>query len=42
MTRKEILDSAAQCVCEERDQQYGNPETSFSEIADLWGCQKDG
>ena len=38
MTRQEILDSAAQCVCGDRDQQYGGPETSFSAIADLWGC----
>lgn len=38
MNRQEILDSASQCVCGDRDQQYGSPETSFSAIADLWGC----
>lgn len=38
MTRQEILDSAAKFVCGDRDQQYGGPETSFSAIADLWGC----
>ena len=36
MTRKEILDSAAQCVCGDRDQQYGGPEESFRMIAALW------
>ena len=36
MTRKEILDAAAACVCGDRDQQYGGPETSFRMIAELW------
>lgn len=36
MTRQEILDSAAKCVCGDRDQQYGGPETSFRMIAELW------
>lgn len=48
MTRKEILDSAAQCVCGDRDQQYGGPEESFRMIAALWEpyirqkCVSDG
>lgn len=48
MTRKEILDSAAQCVCGDRDQQYGGPEESFRMIAELWEpyirqkCVSDG
>lgn len=37
MTRQEILDSAAKCVCGDRDQQYGGPENSFRMIAELWG-----
>lgn len=35
-TRKSILDAAAACVCGDRDQQYGGPETSFRMIAELW------
>lgn len=35
-TRKSILDEAAKCVCGDRDQQYGGPETSFRMIAELW------
>lgn len=47
-TRKSILDSAAKCVCGDRDQQYGGPETSFRMIAELWEpyirqkCVSDG
>lgn len=36
MTRKEILSAAAQCVCGDREQDYGSPENSFRLIADLW------
>ena len=36
MTRAEILDAAKQCVCGDRDEQYGSPEQSFEAIADLW------
>lgn len=36
MTRKEILDAAAKCVCGEREQDYGTPEDSFGLIASLW------
>lgn len=36
MTRSEILDTAKKCVCGDRDQQYGSPESSFRTIAKLW------
>ena len=36
MTREEILAAAKQCVCGDRDQDYGRPETSFNTIAALW------
>ena len=36
MTREEILNAAKQCVCGDRDQDYGSPEKSFGMIAALW------
>ena len=36
MTREEILAAANQCVCGDRDQDYGSPEKSFDMIAALW------
>nr|DAI54396.1 MAG TPA: hypothetical protein [Caudoviricetes sp.] len=36
MKRKEILEKAIKCVCGDRDQDYGNPESSFNAIADYW------
>lgn len=36
MNRKEILSAAQECVCGDRDEQYGSPENSFRMIADLW------
>lgn len=36
MTRKDILDAANKCVNGDRDEQYGNPETNFKLIAELW------
>ena len=36
MTREEILTAARQCVCGDRDQDYGSPEKSFEMIAALW------
>ena len=36
MTRKEILTEAEKCVCTDREQQYGAPESNFSLIARLW------
>lgn len=39
-TRKEILDAAATCVCKERNNQYGEPEDCFRDIANLWAAYK--
>lgn len=36
MTRKEILDKAAACVCGQREQDYGSPEDNFASIGELW------
>lgn len=36
MTREEILDEAKKCVCGQREQDYGSPESNFQIIADLW------
>ena len=36
MTRKEILDAAAQIVTQDREEQYGSPEDCFDAIATLW------
>lgn len=36
MNRGDILDAAKQCVCRDRQDQYGAPENSFAVIALLW------
>lgn len=36
MTRPEILEAAAKCVCGDREQDYGSPENNFQNIANLW------
>ena len=36
MKRKEILESAIQTVCADRQNQYGEPENTFTDIAKLW------
>lgn len=36
MTRQEILDAAAKCVCGQPEEDYGAPEDSFGLIAELW------
>lgn len=36
MTRPEILEAARQCVCGDREQDYGSPEDNFRTIADMW------
>lgn len=36
MTRKEILDKAAECVLKDRQSTYDTPENSFQVIADYW------
>ena len=38
MTRPEILDKAKECVCGQREQDYGSPENNFKLIADLWNA----
>ncbi len=35
--RAEILDAAKDCVCADRNRQYGEPEDNFRIIGDLWG-----
>lgn len=34
--REDILKRAAECVCNDRNAQYGEPEDSFSIIAKYW------
>lgn len=36
MTRREILESAAAIVTQDREEQYGKPEDNFGLIAALW------
>lgn len=36
MNRRECLDAAAECVLKDRNNEYGGPEQSFSDIAALW------
>lgn len=36
MTRQEILAAAEKCVCGEREQDYGSPESNFKRIAEFW------
>lgn len=38
MTRKEILEKAMNCVCGDREQDYGKPENNFDTIARMWGA----
>ena len=40
-TRDEILEKAKQCVCGDRDLQYGSPEESFSRISKYWSDYLD-
>lgn len=37
MIRPEILDIAKECVCGQREQDYGKPEDNFSTTGLLWG-----
>ena len=36
MKREDILESAKNCVCGNREHDYGSPESNFSTIATLW------
>jgi len=35
-TRETVLEEAKNCVCGQREQDYGSPEDSFRLIAQLW------
>ena len=41
MTRIEILDLANECVCGDRNLQYGEPEDNFNTIAEFWSTFLD-
>ena len=36
MNRQYFLHKAEECICVDREEQYGNPEDSFGTIAKLW------
>ena len=36
MNRKDTLEAAIKCVCQDRQDQHGAPENTFAHIADLW------
>lgn len=36
MTREDILKTAKECVCGQRQEDYGTPEDNFNTIANLW------
>lgn len=38
MTRESILNRAIECVCGEREQDYGSPEDNFNRIATYWSA----
>lgn len=38
MSRDEVLQKAHDCVCGQRETDYGTPEDSFSRIAALWSA----
>jgi len=40
MKRSDILQKAEQCVCGQREQDYGSPENNFQVIADFWTVYK--
>lgn len=40
MNRAETLDRAKQCVCSQRENEYGSPEDNFRSIADFWTAYK--
>ena len=41
MTRTEVLEKAKECVCGQRDQEYGSPEDNFATIAQFWSAYKN-
>jgi hypothetical protein len=36
MDRKRILELAEQCICRDREYEYGKPESNLALIADFW------
>lgn len=36
ITRRTVLETAIKTICEDRMDQYGNPENNFQTIADMW------
>ncbi len=38
MVRPDFLDRAKECVCGQREQDYGSPEDNFRTIANLWNA----
>ncbi len=41
MNRPDILYKAKQCVCGQREHEYGSPENNFQAIANLWNAYLD-
>ena len=41
MNRRQLLDQAQNIVTKDRDEQYGDPEDSFAQIAAFWGIYLD-
>ena len=41
MTRKEVLEAAAEIVCKDREEKYGKPENNFELIAKMWSIWLD-
>ena len=36
ITRRTVLETAIKTICQDRQDQYGNPENNFQTIADMW------
>ena len=41
MKRSDILDKAKECVCGQRETDYGSPEDNFNTIAKFWSAYKE-
>ena len=42
MNRTEILNAAKECICGKCEQDYGSPENSFRQVAELWNAYLGG
>ena len=42
MDRKQILAEAEQCICRDRESEYGKPENNFVKIATFWNVYLQG